>query len=117
MGDAAYNLRDLKALVRDGRCIIRGICLETVGECLGITAEASRVFICSQIETLSERNFANTVPPERVGQSEADVYGIYAEKLGWYVKLAIRNNRTVVISFHPPEHPIRTPDGTVKRTL
>src|SRR5215468_4759568 len=43
----------------------------------------------------------------------ADVYGINIQSTGWYVKLCIDHDtpEVAVISFHPPEHPMRTPAG------
>jgi hypothetical protein len=46
----------------------------------------------------------------------ADEYGINIEGTGWYIKLCIDRTvpEVVVISFHPPERPMRTAAGVVK---
>lgn len=43
----------------------------------------------------------------------SDVYGLNVDGTGWYIKLCIDQGEVDVISFHPPEHPIRTRAGTI----
>lgn len=46
----------------------------------------------------------------------ADKFGINIDGTGWYIKLCIDRDvpEVVVISFHPPERPMRTKAGMVK---
>ena len=57
-------------------------------------------------------DIARAVPPWSVGGRSR----INIQSSGWYVKLCIDHDtpEVAVISFHPPEHPMRTPAGVVK---
>jgi hypothetical protein len=46
----------------------------------------------------------------------ADEYGLNIDGVGWYIKLCIDRTvpEVVVISFHPPQWPMRTQAGTIK---
>lgn len=89
--------------------------LDVVVALLDLEERAARAFILARVAGLRPENFAHTManfaPP-------ADVYGIEAMGRAWYVKVAIevrRGRRLIVVSFHPPTDPLRTPAGTVRR--
>lgn len=69
--------------------------------------------IAAAIQILTADNFCETV---QLIYDRADVYGINIQSTGWYVKLCIDHDtpEVAVISFHPPEHPMRTPASVVK---
>lgn len=55
------------------------------------------------------------VHTENLMTGPADVYGVDIDGTGYYLKLYIdeRAPEVVVVSLHPPEHPLRTRDGRV----
>ena len=88
------------------------LAMEPVAERLGLTQAGAREFILDHVTRLSVENFSETLTRKH---PPADVYGIEARSAGWYVKIALDSESLVVISFHPPKEPLRTPAGTVKR--
>ena len=89
--------------------------LDVVVALLDLEERAARAFILARVAALQPENFAHTLanfaPP-------ADVYGIEFAGRPWYCKVAIevrRGRRLLVVSFHPPTDPLRTPAGTVRR--
>lgn len=117
MGGPACDLKEVRALIRSGCFLIFQRNLECVCDSLGLSVDRARTLILNQIEMLSPRNYNSTLPPERAGHTPADVYGVYAERKGWYIKITVRNAKLVVVSFHPPEHPLSTPDGWIRGAL
>lgn len=68
--------------------------------------------VASVIQTLSGRNFVKTVAQQH---DLVDVYAATVDGQGWYIKVCIDPGpQAVVISFHPPEHPVRTAAGIVR---
>src|SRR5262245_48828798 len=70
-------------------------------------------FVPAAIQLLTIDNFYGTV---QLTYDVADEYGINIDGTGWYIKLCIDRDvpEVVVISFHPPERPMRTKAGMVK---
>ena len=70
-------------------------------------------FVAAAVHMLTVDNFHATV---QLTYDIADEYGINIEGTGWYIKLCIDRTvpEVVVISFHPPERPMRTAAGVVK---
>jgi hypothetical protein len=70
-------------------------------------------FIAAAIQMLTIDNYHATV---QLTYDIADEYGLNIEGTGWYIKLCIDRGvpEVVVISFHPPEHAMRTKAGIVK---
>ena len=70
-------------------------------------------FVAAAIQLLTVDNFHATVS---LTYDVADEYGINIENTGWYIKLCIDRSvpEVVVISFHPPERPMRTRAGIVR---
>ena len=71
-----------------------------------LTYTAALGFVAAAIRMLTVDNFHKTV---------ADEYGLSIEGVGWYIKLCIDRSipEVVVISFHPPERPMRTKAGMI----
>jgi hypothetical protein len=83
---------------------------DIVGDLLDLEPRDAEAFVLGLLGQLRPEHFAETktekAPP-------ADVYGLFFEGRGWYVKIAIDQGRLVVISCHPPEAPLRTRAGTI----
>ena len=78
-----------------------------------VTCREAMGFIAAAIQMLTADNFCEAV---QLTYDTADVYGINIQSTDRYVKLCIDDDtpEVAVISFHPPEHPMRTPAGVVK---
>jgi hypothetical protein len=107
-----HSLDEVKRLVASGSFTVmkgRGLSLLvpplTYAEALG--------FVAAAVQLLSVDNFHATV---QLTYDIADEYGITIENTGWYIKLCIDRDipEAVVISFHPPAHPMRTRAGIVR---
>jgi hypothetical protein len=74
--------------------------------------QAVRHFVAAVIQRLSLDNFYQTV---QLTYDIADEYGIYVDSSGWYIKLCIDSSdpEVSIISFHPPERPMKTKAGMV----
>jgi len=70
-------------------------------------------FVSAAVQALSVDNFHRTVP---LTYDIADEYGLSLDGTGWYIKLYIDHDvpEVVVISFHPPQRPMRTKAGMIK---
>lgn len=81
-----------------------------MGDLLDLGPQQAEAFVVGLLGRLGPEHFAETktekTPP-------ADVYGLFFEGRGWYLKVAIDRGRLVVISCHPPESPLRTRAGTI----
>ena len=117
MGEPAFDLKDIRALIRSGDFRVTSSSMECVQDALGVTADRAQCLILEQVEMLTPRNYSETLPPQKADGTPADVYAVFAERRGWYIKVAVRHGRLIVISFHLPERPIRTADGWVKGSL
>lgn len=107
-----YPLDEVKQLVAEGSFLVmRGRALNLLVP--PMTYVAARGFIAAAIQLLTEDNFYKTVS---LTWEQADEYGLNVDGVGWYIELCI--DRTIpevaVISFHPPERPMRTRAGLVK---
>lgn len=87
---------------------------ETVMGTLGLDAVKARGFVLSLVSRLTEENYAG---PFDAMKPPADVYGIFAEGWGWYLKFSLRHGRLHVHSCHPPTDPLRTRTETVTTRL
>jgi hypothetical protein len=107
-----YPLDEVKKLVAEGAFMVmkgRGLSLLIPP----LTYREAMGFVAAAIEMLTVNNFHRTV---QLTYDLADEYGINIDGTGWYIKLCIDRDapEVVVISFHPPEYPIRTKAGMVK---
>jgi hypothetical protein len=107
-----HSLDEVKKLVAAGAFTVmkgRGLALLVPP----LTYREAMGFIAAALQMLTADNFCETV---QLTYDTADVYGINIQSTGWYVKLCIDHDtpEVAVISFHPPEHPMRTPAGVVK---
>jgi hypothetical protein len=78
-----------------------------------LTYEEAMGFVAAAIQMLASDNYHATV---QLTYDIADEYGINIDGTGWYLKLCIDHDvpEAVVISFHPPERPMKTKAGIVK---
>lgn len=75
------------------------------------TLREARRYVAAALQSLSVENFEKSM---QLRDDMSDVYGLNVDGTGWYIKLCIDDQGEVdVISFHPPEHPIRTRAGTI----
>lgn len=89
--------------------------VEIVMGTLGIEdPREAKVFILSLICRLTPDNYSGPFDPMR---PPADVYGIFFEGLGWYIKFSMLHGRLHVHSCHPPNNPLRTQTETITRRL
>jgi hypothetical protein len=107
-----HSLGEVKKLVAAGAFTVmkgRGLALLVPP----LTYREAMGFVATAIQMLTADNFCETV---QLTYDMADVYGINIQSTGWYVKLCIDHDtpEVAVISFHPPEHPMRTRAGVVK---
>ena len=107
-----YSLDEVKRLVAAGAFDVmkgRGLSLLVPP----MTYEAALGFVSAAIQLLTADNFHATV---KLTYDVADEYGINIEGTGWYIKVYIDRDvpEVVVISFHPPERPLRVKAGLVK---
>jgi hypothetical protein len=107
-----YPLDEVKKLVAAGDfMVMKGRALNllvpplTYAEALG--------FIAAAIQMLSVDNFHQSV---QLTYDVADEYGLNINGTGWYIKICIDRAvpEVAVISFHPPQLPMRTKAGTIK---
>jgi hypothetical protein len=87
---------------------------ETVMGTLGMDAAQARAFVLALVVRLMEGNYAG---PFDAMRPPADVYGIFAEGWGWYLKFSMRHGRLHIHSCHPPADPLRTRTETVTTRL
>lgn len=107
-----HSLEEVKRLVASGKfMLMRGRALNLLVPPLTYT-EALR-FVAAAVQLLSVDNFHSSV---QLTYEMADVYGLNVDGVGWYIKLCIDQSvpEVTVISFHPPEHAMRTKAGTIK---
>lgn len=107
-----YSLDEVKRLiVADAFIVMKGRGLALLVPPL--TYLEAMKFVAAAVLMLTVDNFHATV---RLTYDVADEYGINIEGTGWYLKLCIDRSvpELVVISFHPPERPMRTVAGIVK---
>lgn len=66
------------------------------------------------IQRLTVDNYYKTV---KLTYDVADEHGLNVDGVGWYIKVCIDRTvpEVVVISFHPPQRPMRTKAGMVSR--
>jgi hypothetical protein len=107
----AYDLDEVKRLAQTGQVQMRPRkSRDIVGDLLDLEPREAEAFVVGLIGQLRPEHFAETkvekTPP-------ADVFGIFFEGRGWYIKVAIDRGRLAVISCHPPEIPLRTRAGTI----
>ena len=78
-----------------------------------LTYAAALGFVAAAIQMLTVDNFHKSV---QLTYDVADEYGLKIDGVGWYIKLCIDRTvpEVVVISFHPPQWPMRTKAGTIK---
>lgn len=78
-----------------------------------LTYAAALGFIAAAIQRLTLDNFYRTV---QLTYDVADEYGLNLEGVGWYIKVCVDRTvpELVVISFHPPQRPMRTRAGIVR---
>ena len=87
--------------------------IDPVVEKLDLTPKAARTDILSRAGQLTPDEFAHR-NEER--SPPADVYGVTHQGFGWYVKVKLQPATLLhVLSFHPPERPLRTKSGMISR--
>jgi hypothetical protein len=107
----AHDITLAKQLLAAGRVRLnRRKSSDIVQELLDLSPLAADSFIFAVVTGLGEADFAHTVTEKA---PPADVYGVFVDGRGWYVKIAIDSRLLLVISCHPPEAPLRTHSGTV----
>ena len=107
-----HPLDEVKKLVAAGAfMVMRGKALDLLIPPL--TYVAANGFVAAAIQMLTIDNFHQTVT---LTYDVADEYGLNLDGTGWYIKLCIDRTvpEVVVISFHPPQWPMRTKAGIVK---
>ena len=109
-----YSLDEVKRLVAAGKLwVMSGRALAQVVSTRTCTYAEAKEFVAAAVLLLSVDNFHESVqlPKDRV-----DVYGLNVGGVGWYIKLYIDYDQpeVTVISFHLPQHPMRTKAGTIK---
>lgn len=112
-----YVLADVQALVAKGEFwVSQGPAAARIISVLACTQKAARAYAANVIRSLAPDNYCETV---QLSTDVADVYGIVVGGDPWYIKLCIdpngpNGNEVSVISFHPPQHAMRTKAGTIK---
>jgi len=96
------------------------VTLSVVDDLEGL-AEFAESFVTEVIAGLRLADFSETV---HLQVDIADVYGVHVELLdeqdqvvegqGWYLKLTVRSETLLVVSFHRAAHPIPTRGGVVQ---
>lgn len=107
-----YPLDEVKKLVAaDAFMVMKGRGLSLLVPPL--TYAEAMGFVATAVQLLTIENFHATV---QLTYDIADEYGVTIDGTGWYIKLCIDRSvpEVVVISFHPPERPMRTVAGVVK---
>ena len=111
-GGPHYPLHEVKRLVAAGDfMVMKGRAFDLLVPPL--TYAAALGFIAAAIQMLTVDNFHKSV---QLTYDVADEYGLNIDGVGWYIKVCIDRTvpEVVVISFHPPERPMRTRAGIVK---
>jgi hypothetical protein len=101
---AIAKVKDLSG--RGQLLVAREICdtFPTRSEAIAMLAEI--------LGNLGPADFAHT---DELEHCMADVYGVVADGVGWYLKLTVVESPAVlVISFHRLERPLRTRGGMVE---
>lgn len=107
-----HSLDEVKRLVAAGKLtVMRGRALNLLVP--PMTYAGAVGFVAAAIQLLSVDNFHSSVS---LTYDVGDVYGLNVDGVGWYIKLCIDQDvpEVAVISFHPPEHAMRTKAGTIK---
>ena len=116
VSDPYYPIEDVTRLAREDQGAARvsvKTAIDPVVDKLDLTPKTARTEILSSIAQLTLDDFShqNTerTPP-------ADVYGVTYRGFGWYVKVKLDPAPLLhVLSFHPPERPLRARSGTITR--
>jgi hypothetical protein len=114
MPGTAHDLATIKSLASGAAPLIYGgTALYPVMDRLDMTQTEARAFILALVANLTDADYVETVtnkaPP-------ADVYGVEAHRIGWYVKVALEANGSLTVcSCHPPTKPMRTRGGITIR--
>ena len=88
-----------------------GRAIEPTARRLGKSAEAAAQYALETVQTLRAPDFVSSV--EQRG-SWFDVYALYRDGYGWYVKIGEDDDGLLLISHHEPEHgSITTASGNV----
>lgn len=87
---------------------------ETVAATLGLDDVRARTFVLALVCRLTPGNYAG---PFDAMKPPADVYGIFSDGWGWYLKFSLRHGRLHIHSCHPPTDPLRTRTETVTTRL
>jgi len=107
-----HPLDEVKKLVAAGAFIVqRGRALDALIP--PRTYQEAVEFVAAAVQALTVQHFHQTV---HLTWDVADVYGLNFAGDGWYIKLCIDHSvpEVAVISFHPPQYPMRTKAGTIK---
>lgn len=107
-----HSLDEVKQLVAAGDfMVMKGRALDLLVP--PFTYAAALGFIAAAIQMLTVDNFHKSV---QLTYDVADEYGLTIDGVGWYIKVCIDRMvpEVVVISFHPPQRPMRTKAGMVK---
>jgi hypothetical protein len=87
---------------------------EIVMGTMGFGHVEARAFVFSLLCRLTLGNYAG---PFSVMAPPADVYGLFSDGWGWYLKFSLRHGRLHVHSCHPPVAPLVTQTETVTARL
>ncbi len=104
-----WPLTDVRRLAAEDRLAL------TLSACDAFPSRmVAGVWIKDLIATLRPEHFAHSVQLE---VHRADVYGIFKDGCGWYVKLSMAKDAdglaVLVISCHPVERPLKTGKRTI----
>lgn len=111
----AYDLAEVQRQATAARTIVTFFdekSLDVVSEILDLDLPAAKVWIFRLLAQLTPENYAETLAAKA---PPADVYGVFSEGRGWYVKFSFRHGRLHVNSCHPPTDPLRTRTETITR--
>jgi len=112
----AHNLASVQRLVAAAPDLVvfrRAFTTEVVADLDDVDPRTARRTILDALCRLVPDDYAQTLTAQ---SPPADVYG-WRDGLGrgWYIKFTVLpDGRLLVISFHPPEAPLRTRAGVVR---
>ena len=106
------TLTTLKRMAAAG-CVtvVADRCTLATANVLEISAEEAHEYVLETIQMLELADFAGAVQQRG---SWFDVYGIYRDGRGWFVKIGQNDDGTLVLSHHDPERgALRLENGTL----
>ena len=87
--------------------------IQIISDRLDLSLSEAKQFVYEVMLGLADGDYYETSP---VPPPPADVYGTFAQAIGWYIKFKILiAPRLNICGFHPPERPFRTRCGSTIR--